>query len=187
MTASPSALRVLALDPGPAHTGWAILSVPEILEASGTWIPRRTLSTLDRHLWLVTKLQDLIGEWQPGLLAYEEFVWRTGQDGQAFVRGRPAMERLVGAIQALMLHPPYPVLMPLKPGQWGKQLTGSTSHDKGMIARAVNLRLGTSFTGDTYDNHQADSVGLGLVALDTYTLTMRLNVHAPLRLARRRA
>ena len=138
-----------------------------MLHLSGTWIPAKRLSTLDRHLWLLSKLQDLLAEWLPATLAYEEFTWMIGDEGEHFLRGRPAQERLIGGLQALTLFPPFPVLMPLLPQVWGQQLVGSRTHTKVDVARVVNLRLGTVFKGDVFDNHQVDSVGLGLVAIDT--------------------
>lgn len=180
-------MPVLAVDPGTMHLGWAVLSTSAHLEASGTWIPRRALPVLERHLWLMSKLQDLLALWQPALLAYEDFVWRTSDEGaDRFVRGRPAMERLIGAIQALALWPPYPVLLPLLPQQWGAQLLGQRQHSKAQIAWAVNQRLGTTYTGDVYTNHESDAVGLGLVALDTYAHTLRMETRARVCAPRRR-
>ena len=157
---------ICAVDPGVMHCGYAVLDGVEQLATSGTWIPRRTLSVLERHLWLLSQLQDLLTAWQPGILAYEEFVWQVGDNGEYFVRGRPALERLIGGIQTLTLWPPHPVLMPLLPQSWGRQLLGQAQHTKTQIAWAVNQRLQTSFKGDFFDNHQVDAIGIGLVALD---------------------
>lgn len=154
------------VDPGITHMGYAVLTDHARLAVSGTWIPRRTLSVLDRHLWLLSKLQDLLTTWQPEVLGYEEFLWRVGDNGEHFVRGRPALERLIGGIQALALWPPHPVLMPLLPQQWGRQLFGQAQHTKAQIAWAVNQRLGTTFKGDVYDNHQVDGIGIALVTMD---------------------
>ena len=164
---------LVAIDPGPSHTGYAVLSPfsgtaqEHTLHRSGTWIPAKRLSTLDRHLWLLSKLQDFLAEWLPATLAYEEFTWQVGDEGEHFLRGRPAMERFIGGLQALTLFPPFPVLMPLLPQVWGKQFVGSASHTKADVARVVNLRLGTSYDGGVYSNHESDAVAIGLVALDT--------------------
>lgn len=104
----------------------------------------------------------------PSILAYEEFMWRSKDDVQ-YITGRPAMERLIGGIQALSLYPPYPVLTPLLPSKWGQQLFGQRSHTKQQIAWTVNARLGTSFKGDPRDNHACDSCGIALVAYDLLT------------------
>lgn len=170
---------LLAIDPGVTHLGYAVLSgPPETVLISGTIIPRTKLSVLDRHLYLINKLQDLLTEWQPSVLAYEDFIWMSA-DNEQYVRGRPAMERLVGGVQALALWPPYPVLMPLLPSVWGRQLFGSASHTKEQIAETVNRRLGTTkYTGDRFGNHEADAVGIGIVALDTLRHQDYLHTHA---------
>ena len=164
---STTPLTVLAIDPGITHCGYAVLRAPETLELSGTWIPKAKLRGLERHLWLLSKVQDLIAEWQPGVLAYEDFTWRSDD---RYLQGRAAFERIIGGIQALALMPPFPVLMELLPSRWGQQLVGSRSHTKPDVARVVNLRLGTSFKGNIYDNHACDAVGLGLVAMDNTRL-----------------
>ena len=158
---------VFGVDPGIKHCGWAVLHPGERRAAHGTLRPKGHLRGVDRHLWLLSRLQDLISEWQPGVLAFEEFVWREGEHGEKYVVGRPAMERLIGGIQTLTLYPPYPVLMGLLPSRWGQQLVGQRSHTKEQVAFAVNCRLGTAFRGDRWDNHAADAVGLALVAADT--------------------
>ena len=163
-----STVVILGLDPGTRATGWAVLTStagdsPTLL-AHGTLIPRSALIGLDRQLWLLSRLQDVVAEHQPQVLAYEGFTWRT--DDQ-HVRGRPGMERLIGGIQALALMPPYPVLVELMPARWGAQLVGQRQHTKAQVAFAVNFRLATSFKGDTYDNHKVDAIGIALVALDT--------------------
>ncbi len=172
-----STSTILGIDPGTVHLGWAILLSGKY-ETSGTLISRRTLTTLDRHLWLVSKLQDLIKQWHPSILAYEEFSWRTSDDGQErYVLGRPAMERLIGAIQALALFPPFPVLFPLLPAKWGKQLFGHERHTKYDIACAVNMRLQTTFKGDFRDNHSADATGIALIAYDIMQYQFYVNHH----------
>ena len=170
---------ILGIDPGTVHLGWSVLRDGKY-ETSGTLIPRRTLTTLDRHLWLVSKLQDLIKQWQPTMLAYEEFMWRTSDDGQErYVMGRPAMERLIGGIQTLTLFPPYPVLTPFLPTKWGQQLFGHKSHTKQQIAWVVNQRLGTNFKGDPRDNHTADACGIALVAYDLLSFASHATVILP--------
>lgn len=173
MTTPAEPITVVGIDPGVKHTGYAVLREPDALLHAGTWIPRTTLSFLDRQLWLIAKIQDCIQASPPAILAFEDFTWRVGKDGALYVRGRAWMDRLIGAIHAQALVPPYPVLWPLQPGDWGRQLTGSTRHDKPAVARAVNLRLGTAFTGDYYSNHTSDAVGLALVAMDTWRLWQR--------------
>lgn len=166
-TAPPVPAHLCGVDPGISYMGYAVLTGSEQLAASGTWIPRRALSVVERHLWLLSQLQDLLTLWQPGVLAYEGFQWMLGDEGENFVRGRPALERLIGGIQTLTLFPPYPVLMELLPSVWGQQLLGEQKHTKAQIAWAVNQRLGTAFKGDALDNHRADAVGIALVAQDT--------------------
>jgi len=159
-------LVLIGLDPGTRQTGWAVLH-GEQLQAHGTLIPKRTLHGIDRQLWLLSKLQDIVREWQPALLAYEEFTWRSYDDeAERYVNGRPDMERLIGGIQSLALAPPFPVVMGLLPSRWGQQLTGQRSHTKQQVAFCVNARLHTEFKGDYYDNHACDAVGLALVAGD---------------------
>ena len=165
---STTPLKVIAIDPGITHCGYAVLRAPETLELSGTWIPRTTLRGVDRHLWLLSKVQDMIAAWQPSILAYEDFTWRSDD---RYLQDRAAFERIIGGIQTLSLMPPYPVLVSLLPAQWGQQLIGSRSHTKADVARVINLRLGTSFKGDIYDNHACDAVGIGLVAMDNLRLT----------------
>lgn len=165
--ANPLNQVVLGVDPGVKHCGWAVLQPGERLAAHGTLIPKSHLRGVERQLWLLSKLQNLIQAWQPGVLCYEEFVWRSDQE---YVQGRPAMERLIGGIQGLALYPPYPVVMGLLPSRWGQQLVGQRSHTKEQVAFAVNCRLRTTFKGDRFDNHAADSVGLALVAADTVRL-----------------
>ena len=166
--AEAQATVLLGVDPGTQQTGWAVLTAtsggtPTLL-AHGTMIPRSRLIGMDRQLWLLSRLQDIIAEHPPQILAYEGFTWRADE---LYVRGRPGMERLIGGIQALALMPPYPVLVELLPARWGAQLVGQRQHTKAQIAFAVNCRLGTTFKGDTYDNHKADAIGIALVVLDT--------------------
>ena len=156
-----------AVDPGVMHCGYAVLRADETLVASGTWIPKSTLSSLDRHLWLLSRLQDLLALYQPGVLAFEDYVWRLTEGEGHPLRGRSHMERLIGGLETLALYPPFPVLMPLLPQVWGKQLYGDKSHSKQQIAWTVNQRMGTSYDGGVYSNHESDAVGIGLVALDT--------------------
>lgn len=143
-----------------------MLSEEEKLLTSGTLIPKSALTGLPRNLWLLAQIQALITEWQPGMLVYEGFIWWVGDEGEHFVKGRPAMERLIGGIQCLSLMPPYPVLVEMLPSQWGSQLCGSKSHTKQQIAFAVNCRLDTTYQGSHFDNHEVDSIGIALVALD---------------------
>ena len=159
-----------AIDPGVMHCGYAVLRADETLVASGTWIPKSTLSGLDRHLWLLSRLQDLVALHQPGVLAFEDYIWRLTEGEGHPLRGRSHMERLIGGVQMLALYPPYPVVMPLLPQVWGKQLVGSARHTKADVARIVNLRLGTTYDGGVYSNHESDAIGVGLVALDTLKL-----------------
>ena len=155
-----------AVDPGVMHCGYAVLRADETLVASGTWIPKSTLSGLDRHLWLLSRLQDLLATHQPGVLAFEDYIWRLTEGEGHPLRGRSHMERLIGGLETLALYPPFPVLMPLLPQVWGKQLCGDKRHTKSDIAQAVNIRLHTTFKGDHYDNHESDATGIALVALD---------------------
>ena len=161
----------LSVDPGAKFMGYAVLRTTYELLAHGTIIPRSRLVGLDRQLYLISRLQDLIAEWQPATVAYEEYTWRSADDGEGrYVLGRPAMERLIGGIQVLALWPPYPVVMGLLPGVWGKQLVGNTAHTKVDVACAVNLRLGTDYDGGHYTNHESDAVGIGIVALDNLAM-----------------
>ena len=167
---------ILGLDPGTGKTGWAVLTVrgggsPTLL-AHGTLIPRSALIGLDRQLWILSHMQDLITAHPPQMLAYEGFTWRADDN---YVVGRSGLERLIGGIQALALMPPYPVLVELLPSRWGLQLVGQRQHTKEQIAFAVNCRLGTSFKGDQYDNHATDAAGLALVALDNRQAQTYLN------------
>ena len=155
----------LGIDPGSRHLGWSVLTSTETLLAAGTMSAKPALAGLERHLWLMSGLQDLIIQYQPDMLAYEEFVWMA-KDDEHYVVGRAGLERIIGGLQTLSLSPPYPVLMPLLPSVWGQQLMRQPSHTKAQIATIVNLRLGTTFKGDHYDNHQCDAVGIALVALD---------------------
>ena len=158
---------IVGIDPGVRHCGYAVLRSDETLDIASTWAPHAGLRGVERHLWLLGRLQDLLKRYKPGLLCYEEFTWRTSDDTQErYVTGRPAMERLIGGIQAMAIFPPYPVLMPLYPSHWGKQLVGSAAHTKADVARIVNLRLGTHFRGDARDNHACDAVGIALVGRD---------------------
>ena len=163
-------MSLLGIDPGVIHCGWSILA-QGVYVTSGTLIPKKHLTGVDRQLWFLSRVQDVLKEYQPAILAYEEFMWRTSDDGQErYVSGRPAMERFIGGIQALALFPPFPVLSPLLPAKWGQQLFGHVQHTKQQIAWAVNQRLGTSFKGDALDNHAADATGIALVAWDNLTL-----------------
>ena len=158
---------ILGLDPGTRSTGWAVLKA-SVLREYGTLIPKNTLRGVDRHLWLLSQIQDLLATYQPGVLAYEEFVWISHDNTHdRYISGRPDMERLIGGIQLLSLYTPYPVLMGLLPAKWGQQLLGQRTHTKAQIAYAVNCRLKTTFKGDIYDNHACDAVGIALVAADT--------------------
>ena len=162
-----SPTSILGIDPGVSRTGWAVLTSTEHLQAHGTFIPQPWLRGIDRQLWVLSKLQDLIAEWQPDVLAYEEFSWCSSDDAaERYVRGRPDIERLIGGIQGLALQPPYPVLVGLLPQRWGYQLVGQRSYTKADIALAVNARLGTTFNGDFFSNHASDAAGIALVALD---------------------
>ena len=159
---------ILGIDPGTRHTGWAILQWNEQLVAYGTFIPKNTLRGLERQLWLLSKIQDILQQYQPHILVYEDFVWISHDDkAERYVTGRPEMERLIGGIQGLALQPPFPVIMNLLPSKWGQQLVGQRKHTKEQVAFAVNCRINTTFKGDIYDNHACDAVGLALVAADT--------------------
>ncbi len=166
---------ICGLDPGTRYLGWAIVQSarsdePRLID-HGTWIPKGTLRGIERQLWLLSKLKDLLDTWRPDFLAYEEFTWRSRDDeGDRYVTGRPGIERLIGGIQAMTLFPPFPVLMGLLPSKWGQQLVGQRSHTKAQVAFCVNARVGTLFKGDHYDNHVCDAVGIALVARDLLTL-----------------
>ena len=86
---------ILGLDPGTRQTGWAVLTAtaggsPRLL-AHGTIISRSALVGLDRQLWILSHLQDLITEHQPQVLAYEGFTWRADDN---YVVGRSGLELL---------------------------------------------------------------------------------------------
>jgi len=125
-----------------------------------------TLRGLDRHLCLLIQLRELIHGYQPTLIAYEEYTWRSNAREERYLHGRSDMERLIGGIQGFAIQPPYPVLLGLLPQKWGEQLVGQRSHTKQQVAWAVNARLGTVFQGNHGDNHTVDSVGVALVAMD---------------------
>ena len=158
--------HIVAIDPGTAYCGYAVLTPPATVVVSGTWIPRRSLSQLDCHLWLLSKCQDLLRTWHADLLVYEEFLWPREQSTVANTQRYIALERFLGGLQALALCPPHPVLMPLRPGQWHTSLgiLGSR-RTKEAVAQAVNIRLGTALTGDFYSNHVADALGIALAAV----------------------
>lgn len=158
-------MRILGIDPGTRHTGYAVLELPQKLELSGTLTPDKKLRGLERQLWLLSRLGGLLIEFAVDMLVYEEFTWRTQERA---VVGRSELERLIGGIQGLALCEPYPVIMSLEPSTWGHQLSGSLQHSKEQIAMAVNLRLGSSFKGNSADNHACDAVGLALVAADNW-------------------
>mgnify|MGYP001609565632 FL=1 len=170
-------MTLLAIDPGVAYCGYAVLSTKEHLETSGTIIPKRLLRGIERHLWLLSKIQDLIRTWQPTVLALEDFVWMTVQNGERPVIGRDSMAKLVGGIEALSLFPPYPLLYEVLSSKWGTQLVGSRRHTKADIACVVNLRLRTTFRGDFHDNHEADAVGIALVVNDLLMQQMYQESH----------
>lgn len=158
-------MRILGIDPGLLACGYAILEEVTVV-GHGTIRPKRTLLSIERHLSILGHLGDLIAEWQPAVLAVEDFVWIPQQGGNPVV-GRDAMCKLVGGVFALSLAPPYPILCELLPQSWGAQLLGGKrSHGKEEIAWAVNARLGTRFKGSYHDNHECDAVGLALVVAD---------------------
>ena len=126
----------------------------------GTITPK-SIHGIERQLYILSRLQDLIEKYHPDVLAYEEFTWRGSR-----VRGRSDMERLIGGIQGLTLQPPFPTVTGLLPQKWGAQLVGYKSHTKEQVAFCVNARLRTHFRGDLDDNHACDAVGIALVAYD---------------------
>ena len=159
-------MRILGVDPGLIACGYAILDDEHVL-LHGTIRAKRTLRSTERHLFILSRIQDLIIACKPDVLAVEEFVWIGPQAGGNPVVGRDAMCKLVGGIFAFSLMPPYPTLHELLPQSWGAQLLGGRrSHDKADIAYALNLRLGTNFDGGYHSNHESDAVGIALVALD---------------------
>lgn len=159
-------LCILALDPGTKHTGYAVMRHPEALVTYGTFTPKTSLRGVPRQAWIISKIQDLITEYRPHVLALEEFVWREGEREERYVTGRDGMCKLVGALETLSLFPPYPMLYEMLPQRWGAQLVGSRQHTKLEVAHAVNLRLGTAFDGSYYTNHASDAVGIALIASD---------------------
>lgn len=158
-------LIILGIDPGVKNCGWAVLAPQEQLVASGTMIPKSTLRGIERQLFILSRIQDIITQWQPHVLALEDFIWLTSEK-ERYVIGRDAMCKLVGGIEALALMPPFPVLYEMLPQKWGAQLVGSRTHSKADVARIVNLRLGTAYDGGFFSNHESDSIGIALVALD---------------------
>ena len=170
-------MGILALDPGVRYLGWAVLQTPERLAASGTLIPRSHLRGTDRLLWLLSRVQDLLQEWHPQVLAYESFVWFDDKQGTQYVEGRAAMCELIGGIQCLSLMPPHPVLMWLHPADWGQALVGQRSHTKEQVAWAVNARLGTSYNGGHQTNHESDATGIALVAQDRLLYRTSIEAH----------
>jgi Holliday junction resolvasome RuvABC endonuclease subunit len=160
-------MKIMGLDPGTDATGWAVLSEDYTVTGSGTFRPSRGLAGIHRRRWIMQEICQVCDTFEPAYVVYEDFVWRSDGDGGTVYRsGRPAMERLIGAIECLSLRPPYPRVDCALPQIWGKQLTGSTAHSKAQVARAVNLRLGTTFKGNNADEHQADATGVALWFLD---------------------
>lgn len=157
---------VLGIDPGVKASGWAVLTPREQLAASGTIRPKGHLRGIERHLFLLSRIQDLIAQWHPQVLALEDFVWLTSEKDERYVLGRDAMCKLLGGLEALTLMSPFPVLYEMLPQKWGAQLVGNRKHSKADVARVVNLRLGTAYDGGFYSNHESDSIGIALVALD---------------------
>jgi Holliday junction resolvasome RuvABC endonuclease subunit len=152
-------MTILGIDPGVRHTGWALVNDAQRLVDSGTLAPKSTMRGHERHCWTMAHVLALVVGHEPRHVVYEEFVWRRGEH---FVSGRPEMERLIGAIQMLSLLAPYPVVIGVRPAVWGNALLGTSQHAKDQIAWVVNQRLGTTFKGDTKDNHESDSCGLAL-------------------------
>jgi Holliday junction resolvasome RuvABC endonuclease subunit len=179
-------MRLVSFDPGAAATGYAVLEAPATLLTAGTWIPRASLTWHERYLWVMSRVQDVLEEYQPAWLAVEEFVttWKKlplRGDAQTetpqprsmrerFPMHRVFLERLLGGMHAQCLVPPYPVLVPVVPDAVPLALLGQASHVKGEIARAVNARLGTQYRGDHFDEHIADAVAVGLVVLEQQAL-----------------
>jgi len=132
-----------------------------------TWIPRGQLSLLDRHLWFLTKVQDLLAQHHAAVLAYEDFMAVPHPEDalRDDVDQWRLMHRLIGGLQALALSPPHPVLMPLAPGRWEALVTACAHPSRSRVAVAINQRLGTRFVYDRYSNHAIDAVGVALGAL----------------------
>jgi hypothetical protein len=128
---------------------------------------------LDRQLWFLTKLMDLLTQYHVAVLAFEEFsaLPPSGNAEHGDVAQWPLMHRLIGGIQALALAPPYPVLMPLAPGRWEARLTARAHPSRHLVALTINQRLGTRFAYDHYSNHAVDAAGLALTALDIMQAT----------------
>ena len=156
---------IVSFDVGSKYTGYAVLVAPARLCAAGTWIPRRSLSYHEQLLWLVSRAQDLLAAWPPDALAFEDAPVSATLAPHVPPREVTLMQRFVGALYALALLPPYPVVWPLAPTLWGTRLCGGP-HTKTDVAEAVNTRLQTAYKGDVYDNHTCDSIAIALVALD---------------------
>ena len=156
---------ILGIDPGVQQTGYALIQKNTLLK-SGTLQPREMLTSLERHLWLLTKMQKLIAFWEPDILAYEEAPWTD----------RAPMQRLIGGIQALALMDPFPVLVGLFPSVWMGELSGGATYNKRQIALVIEQRLGIQYgrrvqpQDEAQDHHESNAVGIALVAQDHHRM-----------------
>lgn len=155
-------LTVLGLDPGTKNLGWAVLRGEQVIDAA-TLHTAPTQDPWSRHQWLTRELRTLVTTHQPALVAYEEFTWRANE--RIDVKHTAWIHRLIGTILCLGELAPYPQIVPLQPSMWGQQLTGHGVHTKAQVANAVNLRLGTTFSGGN-GGHTSDAVAIALVAMD---------------------
>lgn len=133
-----SPLRVLGIDPGLNHTGWAILEVRSArdpaLVASGVIDPPKDAAIVERLCAITTGLSDVIARHAPELAAIE----------RVFVNVNPQSTLLLGqargaAIVACGLA--KLALDEFTPSEIKEAVTGTGRADKLMIVKMIRTRL----------------------------------------------
>jgi len=194
VTSSP-APYVISLDPGSLHCGWAVLTAwmgaPKLV-ASGTVRTAKFPEHYQRRAEILRHILALFDQYAPSLVVYETYMYfphyknKAGDETPVDVTSGFKVQQIIGAIHMRALLPPCPRVIGVDPQSWGKQLTGSKTHDKATIAWAVNLRLGTKFDGSG-GGHESDAVGIGLVGLDLWQAEQRVAQAERLAAARKTA
>ena len=95
-----AAVRIVGLDPGLRHTGWAVIDCNGskiTYVASGVADSNDSLSLAERLLELHQKIRDVIAEFTPDEAAVEQAVTNAGYDPyERKLLGITAMQKLLG-------------------------------------------------------------------------------------------
>lgn len=150
-------MRIMGVDPGLRHTGWAVISVQGGERRVEGWDLIRTRSGEDqaaRLLRIYQGLQEAMQRWSPQLVVLEDsFVGRSGREAMRLGQARAAalLAAASHGVKVVEVHP-----RTLK-----RAFTGSGSADKGRLRRTLEqfLRLEQEPPSD----HVSDALALAVL------------------------